>query len=599
VIEIRRARRPDRRLPGADGRCVDNIPGVPKCGPKTAAKWLAEYGSLDGVIANADKIKGKIGDNLRAALPRLPLNRELTTIKTDVALDGRPRPSCTCASAMSRPARAVRALRLQPGAEGTRRRRIVECVTAALEKEPGIARGTGFRRAGRRHRKRDSIPRCPRPANTNRPRHGAARCMGRRLQAAGEFAFDTETDSAGPDARQPGRPEFERRTRQGLLHPARARLAPAWPRSLPRDVVLDALRPLLADPAKKKLGQHGKYDLHVLRRHGVDVHGYADDTMLESFVLNAGIARHDMDSLAQRHLGYETIKYEDVAGKGAKQIRSRRSRWTTPPATPPRTPTSPCACIARAARSWQAEPALLSVYRDIEMPLVPVLARIEANGVMIDADELRRQSADLSRRMLAAQQKATELAGRSFNLDSPKQLRRAAVRRTEAAGAGEDAERPALDQRGSAGGDRRPARTAADHPGIPRPGETAQHLHRQAAGDGQSGHRPRAHQLPPGRRGDRAAVVLRSEPAEHPDPHRGWPPHPHRLRRAAGAQARGLRLLADRAADHGPPVRRPGLVRAFEAAPTSTARPRRKCSASRWKTSAATSAAPPRRSTSA
>ena len=160
----------------------------------------------------------------------------------------------------------------------------------------------------------------------------------------------------------------------------------------------------------------------MLRRHGVDVQGYHDDTMLESFVLNSTATRHDMDSLALRYLGYTTLKFEDVAGKGAKQIPfsqvgiDEASRYAAEDAD----------ITLRLHRALQpqllAEPALDSVYRDIEMPLVPVLASIEANGVRIDTDELRRQSQDLSSRMLAAQQKATELAGRSFNLDSPKQL---------------------------------------------------------------------------------------------------------------------------------------------------------------------------------
>jgi DNA polymerase-1 len=186
--------------------------------------------------------------------------------------------------------------------------------------------------------------------------------------------------------------------------------------------VLAALAPLFADAAKKKLGQHGKYDLHVLRRHGVAVAGYADDTMLESFVLDSGRTRHDMDSLATRYLGYATMKYEDVAGKGSKKISF--SQVALDDAT--RYAAEDADVTLRLHRALAprlaAEPGLESVYRGIEMPLVPVLARVEANGVMVDADELRRQSADLSKRMLAAQQRATELAGRAFNLDSPRQL---------------------------------------------------------------------------------------------------------------------------------------------------------------------------------
>jgi len=197
---------------------------------------------------------------------------------------------------------------------------------------------------------------------------------------------------------------------------------PGAPVQLPLEEVLAALRPLLSDPAVRKVGQHGKYDLHVLRRHGVEVAGYADDTLLQSFVLNSGSGRHDMDSLARRWLGYETLKYEDVAGKGARQIPFPQVRVED--AT--RYAAEDADITLRLHRvltpALAAEPGLEKVYREIEMPLVPVLARVEANGVRVDVEELRRQSADLSRRMLAAQQKATELAGRPFNLDSPKQL---------------------------------------------------------------------------------------------------------------------------------------------------------------------------------
>jgi len=197
---------------------------------------------------------------------------------------------------------------------------------------------------------------------------------------------------------------------------------PGAPPQLPREEVLDALRPLFADPGKRKIGHHGKYDLHVLRCHGVEVHGYAEDTMLESFVYNAGASRHDMDSLAKRYLGMDTVTYEDVAGKGAKQIRFSQvsiedaTRYAAEDADV----TLRLHGVLRPRVA--AEPSLDRVYREIEVPLVPVLERVEANGVLVDVAELRRQSADLAKRMLALQQQATELAGRSFNLDSPKQV---------------------------------------------------------------------------------------------------------------------------------------------------------------------------------
>src|SRR5688500_16717527 len=182
------------------------------------------------------------------------------------------------------------------------------------------------------------------------------------------------------------------------------------------------LAPLFANPLKRKIGQHGKYDLHVLRRHGIDVAGYAEDTMLESFVLNSGNSRHDMDSLAQRFLGYETIRYEQVAGKGAKAIPFSHVALDDATCYAAEDADITLRLHRVLSEKLAAVPSLQRVYREIEMPLVPVLERIEANGVLIDSDELRRQSADLSRRMLALQQQATELAGRTFSMDSPKQL---------------------------------------------------------------------------------------------------------------------------------------------------------------------------------
>ena len=399
------------------GDTVDNVPGVDKCGPKTAAKWLGEYGTLDAIIAHADQVKGKIGENLRAALPRLPLNRELVTIKTDVPLEGGP-------ATLALRERHVDTLREMYARYGFNQalKELDGGVAAPLqEKEPGRARGTG---------------RVAAPAEAEAVVDAALSAPGEyetiltqaqleawieRLRQADEFAFDSETDSLDPMqanlvglsfAVEPGKAAY-----LPLAHEY-----PGVPAQLDRASTLAQLAPLFADAAKKKLGQHGKYDLHVLRRHGVEVAGYSDDTMLESFVLNSGSNRHDMDSLAKRFLGYETIKYEAVAGKGAKQILF--SQVALDDAT--RYAAEDADITLRLHRvlapKLTVEPGLQSVYRNIEMPLVPVLASIEANGVMIDSEELRWQSADLSKRMLAAQQKATELAGRSFNLDSPKQL---------------------------------------------------------------------------------------------------------------------------------------------------------------------------------
>ncbi|HZF98446.1 MAG TPA: DNA polymerase I [Pseudoxanthomonas sp.] len=403
------------------GDAIDNVPGVEKCGPKTAAKWLAEYGSLDGVIANAGSIKGKIGDNLRAALDRLPLNRQLVTIKTDVALDGD-------AQSLTLRERDIEALRRLYARYGFNQAlKDLEAGNGAIagasvaEKEPGRARGKGFVSApAAPAADLDPALSVPGEYETVLTREQLDAWIG-RLREADEFAFDCETDSLDP----------MRANLVGLslaVEPAKAAYVPlaheypGAPAQLDRAATLAALAPLFAEPGKRKIGQHGKFDLHVLRRHGVDVAGYAEDTLLQSFVLNSGSSRHDMDSLAKRFLGYDTVKYEDVAGKGAKQILF--SQVALEDAT--RYAAEDADITLRLHRALAprlaAEPALQRVYREIEMPLVPVLERIEANGVRVDADELRRQSADLSKRMLSLQQKAVELAGRSFNLDSPKQL---------------------------------------------------------------------------------------------------------------------------------------------------------------------------------
>ncbi|WP_054659786.1 DNA polymerase I, partial [Stenotrophomonas pictorum] len=242
-----------------------------------------------------------------------------------------------------------------------------------------------------------------------------------RLQAADEFAFDTETDALDAMRANLVGISLAVEVGKGAYIPV-GHLYPGAPAQLPMQQVLDALKPLLEDASKKKLGQHGKYDIHVLRRHGVDVQGYADDTMLESFVLNSTATRHDMDSLAQRYLGYTTTKFEEVAGKGVKQISFAQVGIDEAGSYAAEDADITLRLHRVLAPQLAAEPALEKVYRQIEMPLVPVLARIEANGVRIDAVELKRQSSDLSARMLAAQQKATELAGHTFNLDSPKQL---------------------------------------------------------------------------------------------------------------------------------------------------------------------------------
>ncbi|MBN7136053.1 DNA polymerase I [Lysobacter enzymogenes] len=400
------------------GDSVDNIPGVEKCGPKTAAKWLGEYGSLDGVIEHAGQIKGKIGDNLRAALARLPLNRQLATIKTDVELERGP----DQLALRERDADALRGLYARYGFKQALR----ELEGAGTANDIASDRA-GLRATAAGHARGGGAAETPDAALAVKGEYQAVTeqaqldALVASLQAIEEFAFDSETDSLDPMQANLVGLSFASETGRAAYIPL-GHDYPGAPAQLDREAVLAALRPVFADPARRKLGQHGKYDLHVLRRHGVEVAGYADDTMLESFVYNATASRHDMDSLAKRYLGYDTIKYSDVAGKGAKQIPF--SQVAIDDATNYAAEDADVTLRLHRVLGARlaAEPALEKVYREIEMPLVPVLARVEANGVMIDGDELRRQSQNLGKRMLEAQMKATELAGRSFNLDSPKQL---------------------------------------------------------------------------------------------------------------------------------------------------------------------------------
>lgn len=394
------------------GDSIDNIPGVEKCGPKTAAKWLAEHGSLEGVIAKADAIGGKIGEHLRAALPKLPLSKDLVTIRTDVPLDVGPDGLAPREPDVER----LRGLYRRYGFAAALRE--IERAHGDDETVPGAAATAGA--AARA----DGEAQPPAPADRHYECVVDRRALERwvvRLRAAPLVAFDTETTSLDPLRAELVGLSFAVEPGEACYVPVAHRYA-GVPAQLDRDEVLGLLRPVLEDQALAKVGQHGKYDLHVLRRHGVEVRGYAFDTMLESYVLHSTASRHDMDTLAKRWLGIDTIRYEDVAGRGAKQIGfdevalDRATEYAAEDAD----------VTLRLHRAlWprlEAEARLAAVFRDIEMPLVPVLERMEAKGVRIDADELRRQSADLRRQMATLVERAHALAGHAFSLDSPKQL---------------------------------------------------------------------------------------------------------------------------------------------------------------------------------
>ncbi|MEO5831382.1 MAG: DNA polymerase I, partial [Rhodanobacter sp.] len=400
------------------GDSIDNVPGVPKCGPKTAAKWLAEYDSLDGVIANADRIGGKIGESLRASLPQLPLSRELVTIKTDVALDVGP------AGLAQRPADVALLRELYARYDFKAALKDLDAVApqgATAVSVDGAAPMSSA--APVMPSAIDEIPAaCSAPGEYELVTTQAAfELWLEKLRDAPLIAFDTETTSI----------DAMRADIVGLslaVAPGKACYIPldhdypGAPKQLDRAAVLAALKPTFEDPSRPKLGQHAKYDINILAHYGIAVQGLAHDSMLESYVWNATATRHDMDSLAKKYLGYDTVKYAEVAGKGAKQISFSQVDLDTA-----------CRYAAEDAditlrlhhALWpklESVPALRAVYQDIEIPLVPVLAEMERRGVLIDGDALRAQSQQLGKRMLELQQQSYALAGRAFNLDSPKQL---------------------------------------------------------------------------------------------------------------------------------------------------------------------------------
>ena len=392
------------------GDSVDNVPGVAKCGPKTAAKWLAEYGTLDSVIANADKIGGKIGENLREALPNLPLSRSLVTIKTDVPLDV----GVTGLTQRERHTEQLRELFTRYefkaalkdlDAQATVGETAVPA-TVAEAIVPAHVQDTTFSEPG-------SYELVTTQAAFDR--------WLASLKDAPLIAFDTET--TGLDAMLADIVGLSLSIEPGkACYVPLAHDYPGAPAQLARDTVLAALKPIFEDASRPKLGQHAKYDMNILSRYGIVVQGLKHDSMLESYVWNATATRHDMDSLAKKYLGYDTVKYEEVAGKGAKQISFSQVDLDTA-----------CRYAAEDAditlrlhhALWpklESAPSLRKVYEDIEIPLVPVLAEMEQRGVLIDVNQLRLQSQQLGKRMVELQQQAYQVAGHEFSLDSPKQL---------------------------------------------------------------------------------------------------------------------------------------------------------------------------------
>jgi DNA polymerase I len=403
------------------GDSSDNIPGVTGVGPKTAAKWLGQYQTLDTLIAHSAEIGGKVGENLRGELSILELSRKLATIDTSLQLELSVEQLVTGAPNVPRLRELYTRLELRsllralgpesaPADAGSGS--AVEVVIAETAGAPGetVILGTATVIAAPRRREYHKIV-----------SDEVFEQWLEKLKAAPLISFDTETDSLDyMQARIVG-VAFAVAAGEAAYVPLGHDYAGA-PHQLDRDKILGALKPILEDATKAKLGHHLKYDSHILANYQIALNGHRFDSMLESYVLNSVATRHDMDSTAQQYLGVQTIHFEDVAGKGAKQITfnqvdvDRAAEYSAEDAD---------VTLQLHQALWpqiEAIPALRSVYEEIEQPLVAVLFRMERTGVLVDRELLKAQSAELAARMLELQGLAHTEAGGVFNVDSPKQL---------------------------------------------------------------------------------------------------------------------------------------------------------------------------------
>jgi len=390
------------------GDAVDNVPGVDKVGPKTAVKWLQQYGGLDAIMARAGEVGGVVGENLRRALDFLPLGRRLITVACNVPLP-------------------VHVTQLEPHAPDIALLRDMyarlEFKTWLRELQQGVAEPDGVTSASAPASA--SGPPARVDDGSHRDRYACILTEGQledwisRIGSAGLVALDTETDSLDPLAANLVGISFAVAPGDAAYLPLR-HAGPDAPSQLPFDATLARLRPWLEAADSRKVGQNLKYDMHVFANAGICVRGVAHDTLLESYVLESDKG-HDLDSLAQRHLGITTIKYEEVAGKGASQIGFAQvdvARATAYSAED----SDVTLRLHEALHPALAEGRLESVYREIEMPVLEVLFVMERNGVLIDSAALGRQSHELGTKMMQVERAAHEAAKQPFNLNSPKQI---------------------------------------------------------------------------------------------------------------------------------------------------------------------------------
>ncbi|MDG2288944.1 MAG: DNA polymerase I [Woeseiaceae bacterium] len=376
------------------GDTSDNIPGVPKVGAKTAAKWLNLYDSADGILRNADEIKGRVGDSLRENVKQLRLSQNLATIRIDLELE------TSISELAPSPADTNRLRELYGHFE-------LRSMLGQLDDEAEQA-----------------VAPIKKAEETNYETvltWGAFDRWMEKIDKSKLTAFDTETTSIYYMEAQIVGFSLSVSANEAAYIPL-THDYPGAPDQLPRDEVLQKLRGWLEDDDKKKVGHHLKYDAHILARYNIALAGMKFDSMLESYVLNSVATRHNMDSVTKHYLGRKTIHYEDVAGKGAKQLTFNQVDLETAASYAAEDADITLQLHETLWNQLSEHPALKSVYENIEQPLVPILLEMEETGVLVDRKMLIMQSGELAKKIVELEIKAHELAGGPFNLGSPKQL---------------------------------------------------------------------------------------------------------------------------------------------------------------------------------
>ncbi len=504
------------------GDSADNVPGVEKVGPKTAVKWLSQYHTLDNLVSHADEVGGVVGENLRKALDWLPRARELLTIRCDVPLPlklenltASPQDTHKLAELYERLEfktwlRELSAVSQQPATSSKPpTETCYECILSEEQLEQWLA----------------------------------------RIEQAELVSVDTETTSLDPMRARLVGISFAITPHEAAYLPLAHHYA-GVPAQLDFEQTLQRLKPWLENPASAKLGQNLKYDTHVFANHGIALQGIVHDTLLQSYVVESH-KPHDMDSLASRHLGVKTLTYAEVAGKGAKQIGFDEVDLETATRYAAEDADITLQLHHNLYPQISPDARLEYVYREIEVPVSQILFHVERNGVLIDSNLLAKQSRLLGEKLLTLEQGAHQLAGQPFNLNSPKQIQEILFGqlglpvKKKTPGGTPSTDEDVLQQLAE---DYPLPKLLLEYRGLAKLKSTyTDKLPRMV--DPVS--RARAHQLQPGRRGHRTALLDRPQPAEHPGAQRRRAAHTRGLHRAAREPHHLGGLFTDRTTHHG------------------------------------------------